>query len=361
VLLACANVANLLLARGVGRARDVAVRRALGANTTQILRWLLTESLLLSALGGLIGIAVSRIVIRVAPSIMPPGLLPPGIRMEFDGRVALAAVIVSILTAVIAAAAPSWHATRAQPTDLLTAGGRGSTRTGWTRQALAVAEIAGAVLLLSAAGLMIRTFVAMSTEDHGFRADSVLTTGVELPINRYRARQLPTFYRQAEAALMALPGVRSVGFASSLPLEGRGFGQPFEVAGDPPVEASSRQTAHYQMVNVGYFETLGISFLKGRPFTDRDLSTSTPVCIVNEAFVRRNLRGREPIGAVVRCGVHKFDPLTLHACTRAINRPIDRAAERRPSANGIAFQLAIGLPAATGPTLGEVDGDCNDL
>jgi len=100
---------------------------------------------------------------------------------------------------------------------------------------------------------MIRTFVAMSTEDHGFRADSVLTTGVELPINRYRARQLPTFYRQAEAALMALPGVRSVGFASSLPLEGRGFGQPFEVAGDPPVEASSRQTAHYQMVNVGYF------------------------------------------------------------------------------------------------------------
>ena len=101
VLLACANVANLLLARGVGRARDVAVRRALGANTTQILRWLLTESLLLSALGGLIGIAVSRIVIRVAPSIMPPGLLPPGIRMEFDGRVALAAVIVSILTAVM--------------------------------------------------------------------------------------------------------------------------------------------------------------------------------------------------------------------------------------------------------------------
>src|SRR5437763_16231722 len=99
---------------------------------------------------------------------------------------------------------------------------------------------------------------------------------------------------------MALPGVRSVGFASSRPLEGRGFGQPFEVAGDPPVEASSRQTAHYQMVNVGYFETLGISFLKGRPFTDRDLSTSTPVCIVNEAFVRRTLSGRDPIGAVVK-------------------------------------------------------------
>ena len=169
---------------------------------------------------------------------------------------------------------------------------------------------------------MIRTFVAMSTEDHGFRADSVLTTGVELPINRYRARQLPTFYRQAEAALMALPGVRSVGFASSLPLEGRGFGQPFEVAGDPPVEASSRQTAHYQMVNVGYFETLGISFLKGRPFTDRDLSTSTPVCIVNEAFVRRNLRGREPIGAVVRCGVHKFrsaHAARLYSCNKPPN------------------------------------------
>jgi putative ABC transport system permease protein len=300
LLMACANVANLLLARGAGRARDVAVRRALGANACQILRWLLTESLLLSVLGGLIGIAVARIAIRVAPSIMPPGLLPPGIRMQFDDRVALVAVILSILTAVIAAAAPAWYATRAQPTDVLAAGGRGSTRTGWARQALAVAEIAGAVLLLSAAGLMIRTFVAISTEDRGFRADSVLTTGVELPINRYSAPQLTTFYRQAEAALMGLPGVGSVGFASNLPFEGRGFGQPFEIAGDPSVESSSRQTAHYQIVSVGYFETLGISFMKGRPFTNRDLSTSAPVCIVNEAFVRRNLRGREPIGAVVK-------------------------------------------------------------
>jgi putative ABC transport system permease protein len=99
---------------------------------------------------------------------------------------------------------------------------------------------------------------------------------------------------------MGLPGVRSVGFASNLPLEGRGLGQSFEIAGDPPVEPSSRQTAHYQMVNVGYFETLGISVMKGRPFTDRDLSTSAPVCIVNEEFVRRNLRGRDPIGAVVK-------------------------------------------------------------
>src|SRR5262249_5279795 len=127
LLMACANVANLLLARGVGRVRDVAVRRALGANTFQILRWLLSESLLLSALGGVIGIAVSRIVIRVAPSIMPTGLLPSGIRMQFDGRVALVAVILSVLTAVIAAAAPAWHATRTQPTDLLAAGGRGAT------------------------------------------------------------------------------------------------------------------------------------------------------------------------------------------------------------------------------------------
>src|SRR5262249_12730965 len=187
--------------------------------------------------------------------------------------------------AVIAAAAPAWHATRTQPTDLLAAGGRGATRTGWTRQALASAEIAGAVLLLSAAGLMIRTFVALSTEDRGFRGESVLTTGLELPINRYSAGQLTTFYRQAEAALMGLPGVRSVGFASSLPLEGRGFGQSFEIAGDPPVEASSRQTAHYQMVNARYFETLGISLVKGRPFTDRDLATDAPVCIVNEEFV----------------------------------------------------------------------------
>jgi putative ABC transport system permease protein len=300
LLMACANVANLLLARGVGRAREIAVRRALGAGAAQILRWLLTESVLLSTTGGCAGIAASWIVIRLMPSIVPPGLLPPGIGMQFDARVALVTAVLSGLAGVLAAAAPAWHATRTPPTDLLAAGGRASTRSGRTRQALAVAEIAGAVLLMSAAGLMIRTLVAMSTEDHGFRGGSVLTTGVEIPISRYNPQQLTAFYRQTEAALMALPGVRSVGFARDLPLQGSALGQPFEISGVPPVDASSRQSAHYQMVNVRYFETLGIAFLKGRPFSDRDLSTSAPVCIVNEEFVRRQLRGREPIGAVVK-------------------------------------------------------------
>jgi putative ABC transport system permease protein len=300
LLMACANVANLLLARGAGRAREIAVRRALGASATQILRWLLIESVLLSSVGGCGGIAVSWIVIRLVPSMLQPGLLPPGIRMQFDTRVTLVAVIVSGLAAVLAAAAPASHAMRTPPTDLLAAGGRGSTRTGRTRQALAVAEIAGAMLLMSAAGLMIRTLVAMTTEDHGFRAGSILTTGVEVPINRYSPQQLTTLYRQAEAALMALPGVRSVGFANDLPLQGSALDRrPFEIAGDPPVDPSNRKSAHYQMVNVRYFETLGISLLKGRPFSDGDRSNSAPVCIVNEAFVRRSLRGREPLGAVV--------------------------------------------------------------
>ena len=301
LLMACANVANLLLARGVGRVREIAVRRAIGGSTAQILRLLMTESVLLAATGGGAGLMVAWAALGAAPSVVPPGLLPDGIALTFNARVAgLAAMLVG-LTAVLVGAVPAWHGARTPLTEVLAAGGRNVTTTGVLRQALTIGEVAGAVLLLSGAGLLVRTLISIATEEHGFRADSVLTMNVSLPLSRYPSQtRMLSFYRQLESALGALPGIRAVGLATDLPLQGWNIGQPFEIVGDDPTDPSSRRSAHYQMVSARYFDALGISILRGRAFDERDRATSAPVCIVNEEFVRRHLGGREPIGTMVQ-------------------------------------------------------------
>ena len=301
LLMACANVANLLLARGVGRAREIAVRRAIGGSTAQIMRLLMMESVLLATIGGGAGLMVAWAALGAVPSVVPPGLLPDGIALTFNARVAgLAAVLVG-LTGVLVGAVPAWHGARIPLTEVLAAGGRNVTTTGILRQALTIGEVAGAVLLLSGAGLLVRTLISMATEDHGFRADSVLTMNISLPLSRYPSQtQMLAFYRQLESALGALPGMRAVGLATDLPLQGWNIGQPFEIVGDVPTDPSSRRSAHYQMVSRRYFDALGISILRGRAFDERDRATSAPVCIVNEEFVRRHLGGREPIGTMVQ-------------------------------------------------------------
>ena len=302
LLMACANVANLLLARGIGRAREVAVRAALGASTRHIVQLLLTESGLLAGLGGAVGLALSWAALRVAPSLVPPGLLPQGIAFEFDLRVALFAAGLTVVTAALFGLAPAWHRARTQPGDTLSGGGRTSTGgAGRLRAALAIGEVAGAVVLLTGAGLLVRTVVSMSAEDVGFHADSVLTLNISLPTSRYPDQtRVLTYFRQVHAALTALPGVKSVGFVDNLPLDGWNIGQPIEIVGNPSTDAANRPSAHYQITSPRYFETMGIPLVQGRAFTDRDTATAPPVCIVNEEFVRRYLSGREALGAIVR-------------------------------------------------------------
>ncbi|HEY7293269.1 MAG TPA: ABC transporter permease [Vicinamibacterales bacterium] len=302
LLMACANVANLLLARGIGRTREIAVRAALGATRAQIARLLLGESLVLAAVGGVAGLALSWVVLRAAPSLVPPGLLPEGIPLKFDVRVTLFAAALTCVTGILFGMAPAWHAARRPLGESLTSGGRTSTGgAGRLRSTLAVAEVAGAVLLLAGAGLFVRTLASMTAEDVGFRADSVLTMSIALPLSRYpeQPRAL-TFFRRLDAALTAMPGVRSVGYVDNLPLDGWNIGQPVEIVGDPFVDVADRKSAHYQITSPHYFETMGISVIKGRAFTDRDVETAPPVCIVNEEFVRRFLREREPLGAIVK-------------------------------------------------------------
>ena len=302
LLMACANVANLLLARGIGRAREIAVRAALGASSGRIVGLLLSESVVLAAIGGAAGLALSWAALRVAPSIMPPGLLPEGIPLRFDARVTIFAAALTCLTGVLFGMAPAWHAARTPLRDTLSSGGRASTgAAGRLRSALAIAEVAGAVLLLAGAGLLIRTLASMTAADPGYRADSVLTMSVSLPLSRYPDQtHALTFFRRADAEFAAIPGVQSVGFVDNLPLDGWDIGQPIEIAGDPPTDAASRRSAHYQITSPRYFETLGIRLAKGRAFTDRDVATAAQVCIVNEEFVRRFLQGREALGKIVK-------------------------------------------------------------
>jgi predicted permease len=298
LLMACANVANLLLARGLGRSREIAVRAALGASRARLAGQLFVESLLLAVLGGSSGLAVAWASIRVAPSLIPPGTIPQGIALAFDLRVALATAAVTLATAVLFGFVPAWQASGVPLTSPLNASGRGATRAaGRLRSALVVGEVAVAVLLLSGAGLLVRTLVAMNTVDRGFHADHVLTASMVLPFARYAdVDRMRTFYESAEREITAVPGVTAAAFGGGLPLDGFHIGQPFHVVGDPPVERSRLRAAQYQIVSANYFRVLGIDIVRGRPFDRRDTAGGAAVCIVNEEFVRRYANGREPIG-----------------------------------------------------------------
>lgn len=308
LLMACANIANLLLARGVGRTREIAVRASLGGSPTRILRQLLTESLLLSAMGGAAGILLARIILRAAPSWLPAGTLPVSFKLAFDARVAGFAMAATFLTGILFGIAPALQASRISLTDALRAAGRSLTGSGGAfRSALAVAQIAIAVMLMTGAGLLLRTLLALDAVDPGYHAPHVLTMYTSLPLKRYETPQRAlTFYQAAEREIASVPGVRSVGFGYSLPADGWEIGMGFSVVGAPPVNESNEPAAHYQIVSAKYFETLGIQFLQGRPFSEYDTATSAQVCIVNEEFARRYLKGRAPIGA--RLKVDAMDP-----------------------------------------------------
>ncbi len=302
LLMACANVANLLLARGAGRAREMAVRASLGGSQARILRQLLTESGLLSLLGGATGVALAWMVVRAAPSFLPLGTLPSAMNPALDARVVAFAAGLTMLTAVVFGLAPAWHAATISLTEALRVGGRTATGgAGTLRSVLAAAEIAVAVLLVAGALLLLRTLNSLEHVDAGYRAERVLTMQVALPMSRYpNPERALAFYQAVEREVGVLPGVRSASFGGNLPLDGWDIGQAFELVDAPAKDASHMPAAHYQMVGPQYFQTLSISFLRGRAFTEHDQASSTPVCIVNEEFARQYLQGREPLGTRVR-------------------------------------------------------------
>ena len=313
LLMACANVANLLLVRGVGRTREIAVRSALGGSRSRIVRQLLTEHVLLASLGGVSGMLLGWAGVVVAPWVMPPGTLPESVGLVFDGRVLLASLVLILGTSVLFGLAPAMLAARIPLTAAMTGSSRTATHTaGGTKRVLTIAEVAGAVLLVTASLLLLRTLYSLTHVDAGYRAPRVLTANLVLPVNRYDQQTALQFYDRAEAELSAIPGVSVAAIGTTLPLNGFTIGQGFEIVGDPAPDPANQPTAHYQMVTPGYFRALGIPLMRGRAFTARDRAESLQTCIVNEELVRRYFRERDPLGAtlvVYAMGAHGPTPV----------------------------------------------------
>jgi len=302
LLMACANIANLMLARGAGRAREMAVRASLGAARGRLVRQLMTESLLLALLGGLEGFALAAALVRIAPAVIPKGTLPTGLTLALDLRVTAFAAVLTLATGLLFGLAPAWQTARTSLADAMRGGGRivtsGSSR---TLGVLAATEIAIAVMVVAGAGLLLRTLDRLSQVDPGFHADRVLTMQMQLPFNRSQTpEKLAAFYAAAQREVESVPGVRSTAFGQSLPLTGFNIGQGFEVIGEKPEAESLHHAAHYQMVGTRYFETLGIPLEAGRTFTEHDNLQGAPVAIVNREFMKRHLHGQTSIGRHIR-------------------------------------------------------------
>ena len=305
LLLCCANVANLLLARGAARTREIAVRAALGAARGRIIRQLLTEGLVLAGLGGVLGIGVGAAILRAAPALIPPGLLPAAVTPAFDARVLIFGLAAALVVGVVFGVIPAWRATGASLAGVMASESRSSTSTSRRFGSLLVAgEVATAVVLLCGAGLLLQTLLKLLGGDTGYRAtsESVLTLDFSVPTgkdSRYPTPEAVTqFYDAVGRDVSALPEVRRVGWVSSLPYGTSELGRwAFEIVGDPPAKPRDRPMAEYTTADPGYFSTLDLPIVRGRGFNEHDTLRSVPVCLVNEAFVRRHLQGRNPIGA----------------------------------------------------------------
>jgi putative ABC transport system permease protein len=318
LLLCATNVANLVLARTTVRLRELAIRSTLGAGRRRIFGQLLTESLVLAALGGVLGLGVGAAILRAAPALIPAGLLPGAITLEFDGRVVMFCGVIALVVGGLFGFTAAYHVTGASLSRALASESRSATgRSGRTRRLIVVGEVAIAVVVLCSAGLLLRTLLVVDGFDPGYTAERERLLAIDFavpalaPGSRYPTREaLLQFYDAVEHEVSALPEVRSAAWASTLPLGGSQLGrQSFEIVGETPSRDGRRPQADYQIVSPGYFRTLALPIVSGRAFTERDTGDSIPVCIVNEAFARRYLQGRNPIGMRVSVEILSGSPV----------------------------------------------------
>lgn len=301
LLIACVNIANLLLARSAAREREVAIRTALGAGRGRITRQLLTESVLLSLLGGVAGIAVAFGAHR-AILALEPGVLPRVQEIRLDPAVLGFALALSALTGVVFGLVPSIQATSAHLTGVMKrAPGRGSTGSGddRLRRLLVAGQMALTLVLLAGAGLLSRTFIELRAVDPGFEPEGLVAARIFLDDPRYRTQEeRHLYYAGLLDRLSALPGVTSVGASSSLPMDpvSVNFDLPFRTEATAGTEGGDVPQADFRVVTPGYFETLGVELLEGRFFSDADGPESPPVVLVNRAMAERHWPDRSPVG-----------------------------------------------------------------
>ena len=308
LLIACANVAGLLLARGASRRQELAIRSALGAGRGRLIRQLITESILLGAAGGALGLFLARSGNRLLHSLMNFNQAMGAIPLEVDGNVLAFTAAISFLAVVICGLLPALQATRADADATLNAGsrtGRSAPRSR-PRQILVGAEIALAVMLLAGAAILIRALVAEFTADLGFNARGIWSIGVSLPAAKYQSppKQV-SFLRLVAERIGALPGIASVAVVNGMPVA---FANsvPFSVGTEPPSQLDKAPQASYYDISRDYLRTLGIPLLRGRAFTDSDSANSAPVVMINEELARRFFKSQDPVGRYITFGEGTF-------------------------------------------------------
>jgi len=299
LLIACANVANLLLAKGMTRQKEVAIRSALGATPKTIFAQLLTESLILAIAGGLLGLAVAYAMLHGFMAIMPEDTLPWEADLRLNLPILAFTLAATTLAGLLFGCAPAWYASRIDPGETLKEGGRSGMGAGRhrLRRVLVVGEFTLALTLLAGAGLAIHSFWNMSRVDLGIQTDHILTFFLPVPDARPKdPQQITTYYRQILASIAAVPGVSHASAGTGTPLEGAGFGMPFTIAGKPAyTDPSQRPGCAFGMVTPDYFDTYGIHLAKGRTFSEQETAASVKVAMVNEDFVKKFLSGLDPL------------------------------------------------------------------
>jgi putative ABC transport system permease protein len=317
LLIACANVANLLLVRASSRQRELAVRAALGASRWRLVRQLLTESVLLALIGGAAGLLFSVWGVEFIAKGMPPTFtqyIPGWKNMRIDSHVLLFTLAASMLTGVVFGIVPALQATRTNLNESLKEGGQkgaaGGLKRNRMRSLLVVAEIALSLVLLAGAGLMVRSFVAMLSADIGLDPRGVLKMDMSLPQQGYPEARQVEFYNQLVGRVEALPGVRAAAAVNTIPMSRAGTSSTtFEIVGRPPFDKSSEPYADYRVVTQHYFEAAGTRLLRGRGFNERDDDHSPRVVIVSDSFTRRFFPAGDALGQHI--SVWKEKPLEI--------------------------------------------------
>ncbi len=299
LLIACVNVANLLLAKSMTRQKEMAIRSALGAKPKTIFVQLLTESLLLAVAGGVLGIAVGYAMLQGLISLMPEGTLPSEADLRLNLPILAFTLAATTLAGLLFGCFPAWYSSRIDPAESLKEGGRSGTGRGRhrLRRYLVVGEFALALSLLAGAGLAIHSFVNLLRVDLGIKTDHILTFFLPVPDSRPKdPEKIVAYYRQMLTAIESVPGVSHASASTGRPLDGAGFGMPFTIAGKPAyADPSLRPGAGFGMVTPDYFSTFGIHLAKGRFFTEQDTASSVKVAVVNEDFANKYFKGMDPL------------------------------------------------------------------
>jgi putative ABC transport system permease protein len=329
LLIACTNVANLLLARAASRRREIAIRTALGAGRGRLIRQFLTESVLLSVLGGAFGMLIAKWGTDALVSLAT-GYIPSTVEIDLDWRVLSFTLLLSLLTGTVFGLAPALQVSKTDVQEALKEGGNSgsSPRGNWLRSLLVVAEIASALVLLVGAGLLIKSFTRLQRIDPGFRSENVLTMKIALPDAKYKSQtSASAFYRQLLERVEALPGVESAGVINLLPVQQSGTNGEIQVEGQAPDPSGQSPLVEVRAASPEYFRALGIQLVAGRFFNAADEEKSAQVVIVNETFARKLIPDQDPLGKQIKND--SGPPITIVGVVRDVKQS-GLTAEVRP-------------------------------